>query len=159
MSHEMDVREADGTDERSRVLHDRVHRVVVVPGVAGVALPELVGGHDTVVFRQPVEIAVPGERAVGAVRGTEIPAIEKDDGFPLPGLEIARVDAIDLDPFGVVHRHGSTPFPAGGGTICLKVYAVPPGPNTWQATSLPSWASSSGGSVSAQIFSANGHLG
>lgn len=55
----MDPADAHGFHEASQVAHHGIHCVVVVPGVVGVALTELVDRKDTVAAGERQEIPVP----------------------------------------------------------------------------------------------------
>src|SRR5438067_3555949 len=98
MTHEVHRRQLQCADERRGVAHDRRHRVVVVLRVVGLALPQLVEGDGTEVLGERPQVQVPGVGARGRVTRAEIAAVDKDDRLPRANLEIARADAVDIEP-------------------------------------------------------------
>src|SRR4051812_10821602 len=98
MADEMHRRELQRADECARLAHDCRHRVVVVLGVVGLALADLVEHDGATVLRQWLQVLAPGVRARGGVAGAEVAAVDEDDRLALARVEIERADAVDVEP-------------------------------------------------------------
>ena len=95
---------AELVEKRDGVLHDGVHRVVGVGfRIVRVALAELVEGDGVVPGLEHREVERPGLGGACAVAGAELRAVDHHDAFAFALVEIARADAVDVEPLLLAH--------------------------------------------------------
>ena len=103
----MRVRHPQRVQRGAGMIDHALHGVAVIGlRIVGMALADLVDGEDVVALGQRVEIGVPVERAVGGVGRAGIAAVEQHQRRSVASLVVTGVDAVDIDEFALVHRHG-----------------------------------------------------
>ena len=83
--------------EPRQMLHHGAHRVIVVLGIVGVALAELIGNYHAVALGEGAPILAPGISAGTRVAGTEISAVDQNHCVAQALFVIAGAYAIYVD--------------------------------------------------------------
>src|SRR3954463_12225013 len=87
-------------DEAGKMTAERPDCVIVVSGIVGEAVTELVDGQDPIVPAEHAEVAIPGFDGRGPHRVAVVAAGDEKDRLARPMVEVAGPYTLDINPAG-----------------------------------------------------------